>query len=355
MTSLAARAELATSNLNLAVIDTHVSDLMKECALPGFQFSISLSGEILVERSYGCSDVNSHQALSLEDRFRVASLSKPITSAAIFTLIDRGALSLDRRVFGPEGILNDHDTKADWIADITIDHLLTHTAGGWGTINGDPMFHEPTLDRSQFIDYVLQRFKLISPPGSSFLYSNFGYYLLGRVIEQISTQSYEDYVREAVLRKCGITDMQIADIARANNEVRYYGQNGEDPYSLNIRRMDADGGWIGTARDLSRFGSLIVGPFRNPKIIQSDALVEQMLRATPANTQYARGWALDGGQYYLHGGSLPGSSALLCIQRSGLSFAAVCNSRPAHPAVDVEMQKLFRIITARAIEHNDSD
>lgn len=347
-----ARTELGSVNLHLSDIDARVSELMRICALPGFQIAISISGEILFERSYGISGVGSGAALGLENRFRIASLAKPITSTAVFALVDQGLLSLDRRVFGSEGILSDHRPTLDRVLDVTVDHLLTHTAGGWGTIPDDPIFHQPDLDHSQYIDYVLQGFRLTHQPGSSFLYSNFGYYLLGRVIERVSSRTYEEYVREAVLQKCSITDMQIAEVGRAENEVRYYGQNPTDPYSFNIRRMDADAGWIATARDVSRFGSQVIGPFRNASIIKSGSLVQQMLNATPLNAGYARGWALDGDEGYLHGGSLPGTSALLYVQRSGLCFVAVSNSRPAFPAVDVEMQKLFRaIVSGTRVQH----
>src|SRR5664279_6347107 len=89
--------------------------------------------------------------------------------------------------------------------------------------------------------------KIGYPPGQHWAYSNFGYCVLGRVIEKVSGQPYKDYVQQAVLTPCGITDMQIAGNTlkqRAHNEAMYVGQFGENPYDMNVARMDSHGGWI---------------------------------------------------------------------------------------------------------------
>jgi len=75
-------------------------------------------------------------------------------------------------------------------------------------------------------------------PGTSFAYSNFGYCILGRVIEKLTGQTYEKYITENILKRCGISDMRIAGNTltdRAINEVKYYSQTGGDPYGMNRR------------------------------------------------------------------------------------------------------------------------
>jgi CubicO group peptidase (beta-lactamase class C family) len=222
--------------------------------------------------------------------------------------------------------------------------LLTHTAGGWGSIPEDPMFREPQLSNADFIRYVLENFKLTARPGVVFLYSNFGYYLLGRIVERITSQSYCEYVRDAVLSKCGIRDMAVARNHRVRHEVLYYGSQGEDPYSFNITRMDADGGWLATASDLAKFGSSVIGPFRNANIIIDNEYISKMLSPTAVRQDYARGWAIDGQEGWLHGGSLPGTSSVLYVHRSGLAFAGLCNCRVPGKATDIELIRLFRDI-----------
>ena len=113
------------------------------------------------------------------------------------------------------------------VDEITIEHLLTHTGGGWNNTRNDPMFMNPGMNQAQLIALVLRERPLDHPPGQSYAYSNFGYCVLGRVIEKVSRQSYAAFVTDAVLKRCGITDMAIAGntlAQRRRGEVKYYGQ-----------------------------------------------------------------------------------------------------------------------------------
>src|SRR5262249_30851329 len=135
-----------------------------------------------------------------EHLFRIGSISKPITSAAVFSLIDQGKLTLDAKVFGAGGALG-HDygvSQNKFINDITIEHLLTHTVGDWSSPQ-DPEFFNEHMDSRQLIAWALENRPLRQPPGHKFAYSNFGYFLLGRIIEQLTGRSYEDYVQESIL------------------------------------------------------------------------------------------------------------------------------------------------------------
>src|SRR5439155_339277 len=121
-----------------------------------------------------------------------------------------------------------------------------HTAGGWPNYKGDPMFAYPKYNHHKLIAWALKNCPLKNKPGTQFAYSNFGYCILGRAIEKISGKSYEKFVRENIFKKCGIQNMQLAGntlAERARNEVVYYDQQGENPYGMNVRRMDSHGGW----------------------------------------------------------------------------------------------------------------
>src|SRR5690606_28643588 len=90
--------------------------------------------------------------------FRVASISKTITGIAILKLFEEGRLSLDQQVLGPEGILGTHYGTAPYgkgINEITIRHLLQHTAGGWGNTGGDPMFFDASWTMDQLINHTI--------------------------------------------------------------------------------------------------------------------------------------------------------------------------------------------------------
>jgi D-alanyl-D-alanine carboxypeptidase len=229
-------------------------------------------------------------------------------------------------------------------------HLLTHTAGGWPNDGSDPMFETSGLGQRQLIARTLQTLPLIAAPGERFAYSNFGYCVLGRVIEKVSGRSYERYVRQHVLEPAGVRAMQIAAPAPAEDEVRYYSQDRQDPYLLPIARMDSHGGWIATPSDLVRcLGAIFSARDREgaPALLSAASLAE-MTRPTTANPAYACGWRVNPAGNCWHTGSLPGTTSLVVHSAAGLSWAALLNTRvrdeEATLALDRLMWKLAPIL-----------
>src|SRR5699024_5493340 len=142
-----------------------------------------------------------------------------------------------------------------YITDITISNLLHHTEGGWGNTQDDPMFSHYDFSQVQLISWTLDHQPLIHPPGTHYQYSNFGYCILGRVIEQLTGMSYATFVQDSILKPIGVMDMQIAGNTRGDrkpNEVIYY-QPAGNPHGFNVTRMDSHGGWIASATNIVRF------------------------------------------------------------------------------------------------------
>jgi len=96
------------------------------------------------------------------------------------------------------------------VDDITVEDLLTHTSGGWSNSKADPMFMNLGMNHAQLIEWTLRSRPLDHSPGQQYAYSNFGYCVLGRVIEKVTGQPYAAFVRNSVLKRCGINDMTIA-------------------------------------------------------------------------------------------------------------------------------------------------
>jgi CubicO group peptidase (beta-lactamase class C family) len=214
------------------------------------------------------------------------------------------------------------------VDEITIEHLLTHTSGGWPNNGTDPMFYNKRANHAELIASALTQ-PLRSPPGHAFAYSNFGYCVLGRVIEKIVRQPYADFVRDRVLMRCGISDMTISGNTlgeRRSGEVKYYGQNGEDPYGTNVTRMDSCGGWIASPADLARFAMHVSG-FPKPGNILKSETIATMTTATAQNANYAKGWEVNEVKTWWHEGSLPGSNAIMVRTNAGFCWAAGANSR----------------------------
>jgi CubicO group peptidase (beta-lactamase class C family) len=194
------------------------------------------------------------------------------------------------------------------------------------------MFLNPAMSQTELISWTLDNQPLKNPPGKVFAYSNFGYCILGRVIETITGQSYSSHVQSAVLQPCGITDMRIAGNTlrdRAPREVTYYGQEQgqyQNPYEINVRRMDSHGGWIATAGDLVRF-ALHVDGFDFRRNILRPETIRRMTTASDANPNYARGWMVNAKRHWWHGGDLAGSTAILVRTSSHFCWAALINTR----------------------------
>ena len=309
-----------------------VAAFMETYEVPGLSIAIAIKGRPAYVEAFGVADRDTGEALTPQHRFRVASISKPITSTGIFTLIEAGRLQLDQRIFGPNSIFGD---DYPWSADgpetrITIEHLLTHTTGGWKNDARDPMFLNKELNHRELITWTLKQMPLAVPPGTSFAYSNFGYCILGRVIEKLTGQTYEQFIKENILKRCGITDMQIAGnrlADRAINEVKYYSPAGGDPYGMNVARMDSHGGWIATPSEMTTFFVHIDG-FKTSKQLLTDDTLRTMSTPTAANPRYAKGLFVNSANNWWHGGSLPGTETLSVRTNSDFCWSAFTNTRP---------------------------
>ena len=129
----AAAADDAPSPRELAGMEGVASAFMSAHSVPGLSVAVGRDGEVLYERAFGFADRDKNERLTPEHLFRIASVSKPITSVTLFRLMEDKRLTLEDVVFGPRGILGHDFGKApykQWVEEIRIKHLLTHTGGG---------------------------------------------------------------------------------------------------------------------------------------------------------------------------------------------------------------------------------
>jgi CubicO group peptidase (beta-lactamase class C family) len=324
---------------------------MKTYEVPGCGIAIFRRGGLVYEEAFGFADLEARTALTPTHRFRIASVSKPITAVTIFKLIELGRLRLTDRVFGPDSVLGDdygRKPKDLRVHAITIDHLLTHTSGGWPNDRTDPMFNDVGLDHTALIEKTLQHRALDNAPGTSFAYSNFGYCVLGRVLEKLTGRPYSAYVEESILSPAGITDMAIAGNTLAERqplEVHYYGQGLEDPYTLNVRRMDSHGGWIARPASIARFAASVAGSGR-PPLLRPDS-VATMTKPSAANSEYAHGWSINRSHNWWHTGHLAGTSTLVVRTHGGFSWAALLNARHRRDELDRDLDRLLWALTRK--------
>ena len=369
-------------------LDVLFTSFMEQHHVPGCSVAVMNRGELVYCRSFGSADLAAGKPVTENSLFRIASISKPITAVAILQLVEKQMLKLDDRVFEilkyqPHMI--DGATFDERQRRITICHLLEHR-GGWDRDTSfDAMFQSVRFAHALGVappanpDHVIRcmlGLPLDFDPGERYAYSNYGYCLLGRVIESRSGQSYEDYVKQHVLAPLGIHSMRLgrsrlAD--RVENEVRYYDpatgpsvfaadqdQTVNFPYGgFNIEAMDAHGGWLATATDLVRFASAFDDPKTCPILFpesicqmyeRPDIAPDQRAQTHAPESWYALGWNVrpigqDGRATCWHTGSLPGTCTILIRRHDGQNVAVLFNSRVS-PTVDHLTRALERPLEA---------
>ena len=316
----------------LRAMEATAAAFMKKHDVPGLSVAIARKGRLVYADGYGLADKDRDEKVTPNHLFRIASVTKPITSATLFSLIEAGKLRLSDKVFGPGAVLGTAYGEPPYqphIEELTIEHLLTHTAGGWQNDGSDPMFSHPRMDHRQLITWTIAHQPLTHPPGQHYAYSNFGYCVLGRVIEKLTAKTYEEAVQERILTPCGISRMRIGGntlAERAEREVVYYDQDGEDPYRMNVRRMDSHGGWLATPTDLVRFLVRVDGFPTKPDILKPDTL-QTMTTASAASPGYAKGWCVNKYHNWWHMGSLPGTITVMVRTSGQFCWAALTNTR----------------------------
>lgn len=321
-------------------------DFLREHAIEGMAIAYGREGHIAFESGYGFADAAGKEPVTPAHRFRIASISKPITATAVMRSIEKGLLQRHSPVLGPQGILGDtygRDLPPS-VRAITVDHLLTHTSGGWANDKTDPMFIDPKLPQDELIRRTLATQKQTHEVGTHYAYSNFGYCLLGRVLEKVTQQPYETLVTQGMLAQCGIKDMRIAGNTLADrqpNEVTYLTEKPGAAYVMNVPRMDAHGGWSAPAADLVRFASQL------PRLLKPES-IQAMTTPGPAENSggYARGWHVNKVPNWWHGGSLPGTSTIMVHTASGLCWAGLLNRRTdgIGLALDRLMWRMARVV-----------
>jgi CubicO group peptidase (beta-lactamase class C family) len=316
-----------------------VQKFMTAYNVPGVSIAMTRNGALMFARGFGTA-AGAGTPVVPSHLFRIASLSKPITAIAVFRAIEAGLLALTDRVFGQGGILGNQFGTPPYpdqrVTQITVQHLLEHTSG-WSKAQ-DPMFGQPNATQADLIGQMLGSTTAPNPlannPGAICDYLNFGYCVLGRVLEQVSGLSYADFVRQRVLAPCGVTDMHIAGdtlAQRRPNEVTYTQQGTDNPYALPVARMDAHGGWIANPTDLLRIALRFDGLPSRPDLLQSNTIATMTTATTAPNTKgapanYAKGWAVKAGNWF-HQGDFAGSMGELLRTPDGFCWAILANTR----------------------------
>lgn len=354
---------------HLPSINHLMKGFMARHQVPGAALAITKGDRLVYAQGFGVADRDRAIPVSPRSLFRIASVSKPFTSAAILQLVEQGRLALDAPILP---LLRDTFDTSDVPGDprlqtVTIRHLLQHRAGwdrAWSRffpLRTDSLVkicREAGISPPGTPDTVV-RYMLAQPldftPGSRFAYANIGYLIMGRIIESISGDTYETYVKQHLLLPLGIDTMQIGHSTRETRlprEVCYYttfnatieasfgpyrGQRVPLAYNRSIEVQEAAGGWIASVVDLARFVAALratdgISPLK-PETLREMTTVSpftQTKSVQPNSGGYALGWYVEkdkqGRTIVYHTGHLPGTGAFMGWRSDGIGVAVLFNS-----------------------------
>ena len=309
----------------------HIASLHGDDAFSG-AILIAHKNNVIFEQAWGLADTAHQIPNTIDTQFCLGSMNKMITAVAILQLVQQGKLALDKPIATWWPDYPNHDLAAR----VTIRQLLSHT-GGTGDIF-TPEYAAHRLDVRTLADYVkLYGNRPVSfTPGSRMQYSNYGFILLGRLIELTSGQPYESYVRQHIYIPAGMlhTDSRPESDHVQGRAIGYArGPNGLAPNTdwMPWSGTSAGGGYS-TVRDLEHFAeALQQGKLLNP------ALLKQATTAEPSHPGYGLGFYVLSTGGYGHGGGAPGiNGELHILPQGGYVLIALTNRDPrmATDAVD---------------------
>ena len=367
----------------MAPFDTAMKALLQKYQVPGGSLAVLRDGKLIYARGYGWADVEGRGPVQPDSLFRIASLSKLFTATGIMKLVEQGKISLDKPALDyldPSIKPAPGQTMTPQFAKVTVRHLLWH-AGGWDRDKAggyDPMFQNAAVTKalgvpspagcSDVIRWMMSR-PFDFEPGQRSVYSNFGYCILGRVIEKVSGKPYEQYMQEEILIPLGIGRMSIGSSllsGRKTGEVKYYNfpsapgalsvfpdMPGIVPQQYggwDLRALDSHGGWIASAIDIARLIKGLDFDVSATTFLKKETIQQMIARpaqpiAFPQDLLFygfgtmVRPGVNDGNWW--HSGSLPGTSTYFVRDgKDRTTWIMLLNYRDPQSAIFTDLDNL---------------
>ncbi|MBQ4832213.1 beta-lactamase family protein [Pseudoalteromonas sp. MMG010] len=309
---------------------------------PGMVVSLEHSGELIYKGAIGVKNIETMRALTTDDIFQIGSITKTFTAVAILKLAEDKKLSL-------------HDTLGQHLKeinpdykDLTIDKLLSHTAGLADYLN-DPEITQ-VYDNYAPIDQVIHSITkqpLMAEPGQKYSYSNLGYVLLGHVIEVVTGMSYAQFMAKSFFKPLKMDDTFVLTKGTSAGAVHGYTSNHNapktylNPEKLTQRAWNVDRSWIYSAGAIASTladMSLWYKALKSGNIISTQSYRLMTTRAKLNNNQpinYGYGvdiYPISGLHSVSHQGQVPGFFAWhVYFPNEDLTATALTNNDTKHP------------------------
>jgi CubicO group peptidase (beta-lactamase class C family) len=300
---------------------------------PGFSVIVAKNDQVIYRKAFGYANLELDVKLKPENIFRIGSITKQFTAAAILKLEEEGKLSL-------------HDDMTKFIEDypthghtITVEHLLTHTSGikSYTSMKEwDAEMRKKDFSPEALIDFFKNQ-PMDFAPGEEFLYNNSAYFMLGYIIEKASGKTYEEYLKDTFFEPLGMQNSSYGNPSRVikNRAAGYMKKNGEfvNAEFLSMTQPYAAGSLLSTVDDLFTWYTAVM----NDKVISNENRIKAHTSFKLNNgkpTGYGFGWFLgniQGSPMIQHGGGIHGyltASLWLPEEKVFVAVYSNCNAMP---------------------------
>jgi CubicO group peptidase (beta-lactamase class C family) len=260
--------------------------------MPGASVVVIRDGNVIVRRSYGLADVDSGTVVSSATNFRLASLSKAFTAAAVLLHVADGKIALDDPAVKYLPELPPHARA------VTLRHLLTHTSGVWDYEDFVPDTQTYQVKDADVLRLIGARAEsLYFAPGTAWRYSNSGYALLALIVERVAGERYAQVLQRRIFAPLGMGNSVAYEAGVSTVAHRAYGHRVRGD---SVRRADqsntsavlGDGGIYSSIDDLVRWDAALAGGTLLPDSLWREATTPYQLTDRRA-TEYGYGWFID--------------------------------------------------------------
>jgi CubicO group peptidase (beta-lactamase class C family) len=326
-----------------ARLEQRLRGVQREKRTPSIAAAAIRDGELIWETAVGVADIEAGLEATSDTQYRVGSITKTFTAAAIMQLRDAGKLDL-------EDTLDRHVEGAAYAP--TIRRLLSHASGLQRETQDDSWLTLRFAPPDELLE-TLSQAELVLPSGARFHYSNLAFALLGIVVERVSGVPYMDYVRERLFEPVGLTRVSFEPEPPAAQGyiAQPYADGVWDAIGVETGAWAAAGQLWGTAGDICRWGAFLADP--DESVLASSSAEEmRTVQAIADHDRWLSGYGLglglsrDGDRILAgHGGSMPGFIATLEFSAKEKVVAAALTNESA-----ADLSELGTVLVGTTVE-----
>jgi CubicO group peptidase (beta-lactamase class C family) len=341
----------------LEAFDGAMQTIISNQKYPGGTLAVAFQGRLVFNKAYGVAKkgFSGTTPMVVDQRMRIASMSKLITAVAALKAAEQGKLDLDKPFVESMGYSTQSSDYADArVTKITLRQLLQNHAGWTIDRSQDPIFERvpPCPHRSA---RWISTMKLDAEPGQLYSYSNISFCLVQQAIEKATGRKYEEYVKTEIAAPAGINSWEFATLRGKADEPDYVVQDGDKGSSdanIDFESLGGAGAWTSSAADYVRLYTALRG-YKGQALLKPESFAQLHSRPQAAASASTPGYyglgvltrALDNGGHNLwHTGSLPGTSSYGASYASGWTIVAIFNSRVPQAIRNQAMGEVDRLL-----------